>query len=438
MSPIYEAVAEQIVRETEVKRGYCFLLGCGTGRLAFELAKRTELIIYGIEPDRKNVEKARAALDAASLYGTRVTVGLGSLSDLPYSDYFANLIVSDEMLLSGNVLGSAEEIFRILKPCGGIAYLGQSKQASELRRRLEAENLRQWLSKAGITDSSLRSRTGFEVTEENGVWAKIERGPLPGAGSWTHQYANPSNTACSDDQLVKCPLWEREIEGAIRTGMGSECGNLAATDDSLFVAVGEKCLRLDAETGDNRMTYFLPPSPVKHLAINLGAPGDRRDKNGTLWLSYPRPSLPLVLKFDMQTTILPNLGYFQLNPEGVRIEGTDKPWLFSYGCCGLSRCVIPLIAKGKEPGIYTVRLGFAELADVREEQRVFDIKLQDRVVLKDFDIFKEAGAPNKAVIKEFKGMNVKKELLLELVTKAVNPTVTQAPMLNFIEVVRED
>ena len=30
--------------------------------------------------------------------------------------------------------------------------------------------------------------------------------------------------------------------------------------------------------------------PVKHLAINLGAPGDRRDAYGRLWLSYPRPS----------------------------------------------------------------------------------------------------------------------------------------------------
>ena len=32
-------------------------------------------------------------------------------------------------------------------------------------------------------------------------------------------------------------------------------------------------------------------TPVQHMAINLGAPGDRRDANGTLWLGYPRPGL---------------------------------------------------------------------------------------------------------------------------------------------------
>ena len=44
------------------------------------------------------------------------------------------------------------------------------------------------------------------------------------------------------------------------------------------------------------------PLPVQHLALNLGAPGDRRDAHGKLWLGYPRPAsragidLPLDLK----------------------------------------------------------------------------------------------------------------------------------------------
>jgi hypothetical protein len=29
-------------------------------------------------------------------------------------------------------------------------------------------------------------------------------------------------------------------------------------------------------------------TPVKQMALNLGAPGDRRDDVGTLWLAYPR------------------------------------------------------------------------------------------------------------------------------------------------------
>jgi len=37
-------------------------------------------------------------------------------------------------------------------------------------------------------------------------WTTITRGPLPGAGKWTHQYADAGNTACSDDRRVKGPL----------------------------------------------------------------------------------------------------------------------------------------------------------------------------------------------------------------------------------------
>ena len=32
-----------------------------------------------------------------------------------------------------------------------------------------------------------------------------------------------------------------------------------------------------------------PQTPVKQMAINLGAPGDRRDEFGKLWLGFPRP-----------------------------------------------------------------------------------------------------------------------------------------------------
>ena len=52
LTPVFEAAAERIVRETGIKRGYCLLLGCGTGRLALELARRTELTICGARSRR--------------------------------------------------------------------------------------------------------------------------------------------------------------------------------------------------------------------------------------------------------------------------------------------------------------------------------------------------------------------------------------------------
>ena len=61
---------------------------------------------------------------------------------------------------------------------------------------------------------------------------------------------------------------------------------------------------------------------------------------------------------------------------------------------------------------YTVRLYFAEPDDMSPGQRIFDVSLQEKKLLSDFDVVKEAGGANRAVVKEFKGIPVKDDLVL--------------------------
>jgi outer membrane protein assembly factor BamB len=300
LTPVYRAAAEAIVMESGVTKGYCLVLGAEQGRLAFELAKRTNLHIIGVEPDPVKVKTARAALAAAGIYGSRVVIDQGELSALPYSDYFANLIVSDRLLLTGRVPGDPSQLTRHLKPCGGTICLGVPAGRPDKQGTLSADELTGWLDKLRLG----RCRIG----ETNGLWAILKRGALPGAGQWTHQYAEAGNTACSNDRLLggslgllwfgepgQAPmvnrhdaaaaplavngrlfiqgenivmaydsyngalLWQRDIPGAMRTRLKAlECGNLAASEDSFFVALRDKCLRLDAETGTTRAVYPLP------------------------------------------------------------------------------------------------------------------------------------------------------------------------------------
>ncbi|MCU0914417.1 MAG: PQQ-binding-like beta-propeller repeat protein [Planctomycetes bacterium] len=300
LTPMYRAAAEAIVMETGVTKGYCLVLGAEQGRLSLELARRTELQIIGIEPDPAKVKTARAALDAAGLYGARVVIDQGDPSALPYSNYFANLIVSDSLLLTGKIPGDAAQLARHLKPCGGVICLGVPAGKSG---RPAADKLTSWLDNLHLG----RSRS----SQTNGLWAILKRGTLPGAGRWTHQYANAGNTTCSDDRILSGPLgllwfgepgpapmvnrhdaaaaplavngklfiqgenvvmaydsynatqlWRRDIPGAMRTRLKArECGNLAASDDSFFVALPDQCLRLDAETGKTLATYPLPTRP---------------------------------------------------------------------------------------------------------------------------------------------------------------------------------
>ena len=138
LTPVFAAAAEHIVRTTGITRGYCLVLGCGTGRLAFELAKRTELQICGIEPDLQKAQAARRALDAAGLYGARVSVEHGDLTRVPFSDYFANLVVSEDALVSGQLPGQRPEAFRMLKPLGGTICIGQPAAAGGKVKPLSA------------------------------------------------------------------------------------------------------------------------------------------------------------------------------------------------------------------------------------------------------------------------------------------------------------
>ncbi|MBL7084302.1 MAG: hypothetical protein ISS41_11835, partial [Candidatus Aminicenantes bacterium] len=105
-----------------------------------------------------------------------------------------------------------------------------------------------------------------------------------------------------------------------------------------------------------------------------------------------------------------------------------------------TRCEVPLLDDmwGDKPCVYTLRLGFYASSNDRIGQRVFDIKLQGEPVLTNFDVFKEAGIPDKAVIKEFKGIKVQNILTIELSLNEKNTTIDQAPIINFIEVIRED
>lgn len=300
LTGVFESVADRIIRETGITKGYCLVLGCGDGRLAFELAGRSELKIVGIEKDRKKARKARERLDEAGILGSRVIVEEWALSTLP--DYFANLIVYNNIPAAGKIEYSPEEMYRVLRPCGGAAYFGQHMASPKTSNTFNLKKVQEWLKRSGITES--------DTVRENPGFIMLTRGKLEGAGSWTHLYGNPQNTACSDDLLVKGPLgvlwfgepgperlverharsvapvsingylfqqgenvikaydayngtflWKREIPGAVRVRVDVDGQNIALTGNGLYVAAYDKCYRLALATGEIVSTYEMPASP---------------------------------------------------------------------------------------------------------------------------------------------------------------------------------
>ncbi|MBI3987079.1 MAG: PQQ-binding-like beta-propeller repeat protein, partial [Lentisphaerae bacterium] len=286
------ALAESLSKDLGVKRGYGLVAG-GNVRLAYALAKRTGLQMHVLEADPTKAAAARAALGAAGAYGSRVVVDLldgGTNPPVggPFPPYFANLVVAEGMMPGV----TSKDLLRVLKPCGGVLFTaGATDQA--------------WEKEGKVSSVSLGGKG----------WSKLVRGMLPGARNWTHQYADAGNTSSSDDDRVRgkpevlwygepgadkaqerhagaqaplsfngrvfsqglqvknnakthlllsfdayngAPYWERELPGAERLAVRGDCGNMACSEDGLFVAAEGKCHRLDLATGETRATYAAP------------------------------------------------------------------------------------------------------------------------------------------------------------------------------------
>ena len=303
LTEMYQRAADDIIQHSKVTQGFCLVIGSETGRLAYELALRSNLKIYGVEPDLNKVIHSRHVLSQAGFYGHRVTIHHADLTPLPYSNYFANLIVSDTLLLEGRLPGNSVDAARHLKPLGGVICVGHPLNSPAPTSDMNVR--KSWLNATGLLKDELSALKSI------GSWTLLTRGALPGAGKWTHQYGEPGNTACSDDRRVKGGLgvlwygdpgegkmvnrhdgavgplavngrlivqgqdrimaydaynglflWERENPRSIRTGVfqNENPGNLAADDNRLFYIDKDICFELDAATGKLIREHQLPKS----------------------------------------------------------------------------------------------------------------------------------------------------------------------------------
>jgi len=125
---------------------------------------------------------------------------------------------------------------------------------------------------------------------------------------------------------------------------------------------------------------------------------------------------------------------YRLDELRTPIAGTAIPWVYTSGYAADKPLAFRLLADGSAPAAYTVRLHFAEPDDLAAGQRVFSVQIQGKTLLTDLDIVKAAGAPRRALVKEFKGIEAKDLLRLQLLPSAGSP---HGPILCGFQAVRE-
>jgi len=81
---------------------------------------------------------------------------------------------------------------------------------------------------------------------------------------------------------------------------------------------------------------------------------------------------------------------------------------------------------------------FADPDGAAPGKRLFDVLLQGKPVLENFDISKEAGGTGSPVIKDFKGVKAKAALTIELRPRTAEVTDATAPVICGLELSAEE
>jgi hypothetical protein len=178
-------------------------------------------------------------------------------------------------------------------------------------------------------------------------------------------------------------------------------------------------------------------TPVQHLAVNLGAPGDRKDALGTIWFSWPRRDAYKETSLDVRLDLRPQFetgGDFN-NVEETRVapSASDTPWLYTSWADGLKQLTLPLLGEGDDPASYTIRLHFAEARAGVKEPTVVDVQFNGKAVVEGLSLAPapDEDSPVKPVVREIRNVPIERELLIEL--RARHGT----PVLNAVEAIRE-
>jgi PQQ-like domain len=127
------------------------------------------------------------------------------------------------------------------------------------------------------------------------------------------------------------------------------------------------------ETFEQWATWGLMPAAslngtIERLGINFGAPGDRKTRDGTLWLDYPSVGGPSP---EIQVRTEPEKPEFYYKHSLWMKGGQGWPWVAASGVKALRSVTL----SGLKLGTYTVRLTFAAPDDAKH---VFEVALQDK------------------------------------------------------------
>ena len=169
--------------------GYGLWFGAADHPLLERLARSSPFVqLAVIDQIRPRINRLRQRLDDAGVYG-RVTVHESDPDTFRAPSYAAHMVFVGPALAARADSRLLKELFRSVRPYGGILYLLADGPSQSLATKAADAHLEQ---------------AEISTAAEGVVVRRV--GALPGTANWTHQYGNIANTIKSDDARVKLPL----------------------------------------------------------------------------------------------------------------------------------------------------------------------------------------------------------------------------------------
>ena len=300
------------------RSGYVLDYGCGDGRLAWEIAKRLPAFsVVGVSTDASAIAEGRRCLEAAGVYGNRITLLHCDPRKLPFNDNNFDWVVSSDLLIHAREPGSVLEMIRVLRPGTWFKWFPAGREAALLCN----DAWRAWIHPIEDRIKGADFGEGKAVATRKAPLLDCDTGGNPalyglalsklkpdGIGAWSHAYGDAGQSTNSGDKTVHGrtlgvqwfgepgahgmmdrqarnppPLcvngtfyiqgnnrlfalnawngaiqWTLEIPELRRVNIPRDSANMCADEDHLFAAVRNRAWRIGARTGDVEVSYAVP------------------------------------------------------------------------------------------------------------------------------------------------------------------------------------
>ena len=306
------AFVHDLTVESGRKKGLCLILGFPGDQMPVELAQKTGFDVIVFDESEKKIRKFRDKLQKEGIYGRRLSAyTVDDLDELPVQSDIADLVICSDNERA------VDEVIRITAPYGKAVYItGKEKnkvskmffeqtensdldweadasrvllgnKVTVILTKREPETKGTWTNQYGAADNSSyggEDLWGSTSSEE----FEIQWMGRPGPRFQTDRTGRkPSPLAVSGKMFVQgnqrivavdayngTVLWSKDIPEMMRMNVNHDCSNWAADNTLVYVAVKDRLLEIDQNTGKIVTELKVPSEDIKKYDWGYVGPAD--------------------------------------------------------------------------------------------------------------------------------------------------------------------